>query len=195
MMTRTFAMLGLTLAVLALLCGCQVIGTTAHILGASVGCAVNNNPNASLKQGEWRYFNINVALWENGQTLQMSETVACEYQGSMCAGGTWFQVWYGDKEVRKTLNFSDGNSLLLTPNNICTNIHFFEEKCQQSSCNPSEHFTLRLHFNKDIQAQRQTMELDAFKGQFPWYETVNGRTLKTFGYDVLRYQVEIDNSH
>ena len=174
---------------LLLLASCQVIGTTAHILGASIGCEVNDNPTEHLVPGTLRHFQVSVALNDHGTKHAIEETVACEYQGAMCAGGTWFQVWYGDKDIRQHIVLSDNNQLSLTPNNICTDIHFFEKACAEGTCDASEHFRLKLHFNKDIQQQRQNMPLRWEDGEFVHFENVNGERLRKLGYEVMRFSI------
>lgn len=166
-----------------------MIGTTAHILGASIGCEINDNPTEHLVPGTLRHFQINVTLNDHGTQHVIEETVACEYQGAMCAGGTWFQVWYGEKVIRQKIVLSDNNQLSLTPNNICTDIHFFEEACAEGPCNASEHFRLRMHFNEETQELRKNMPPRWEDGEFTDFENVNGETLRKLGYEVQKFTI------
>jgi hypothetical protein len=173
-----------------ILTSCQVIGTGVQVIGGSIGCSVNNNPAAKIEQGSIRNISIDLSLSDGENQIILNETAVCEYQGSMCAGGTWFQVWYGDQSIFHKFKLADGNTLKFGPHNFCTNIDFYEKKCISGNCNPSEHFTLSLSFSEELTEKRKDLDLDWNKGEFTGFESVNESGLIKFGYKVNHYLVD-----
>lgn len=181
----------LLLMTIPLLSSCQVAGVAMHVVTGSVGCSVNNNPRADLAQGTTREIQLNFTLNDAGTMQQINQPAVCEYQGSMCAGGQWFEVWYGDKTTVQTIKLSDDNVLSFAPHNFCMDIDPYEKECAQGACSASELFTIRLGYSSKVQEQRKLLDLDWKQGELTEFSLVNGTKLQNFGYDVKLYSVTV----
>lgn len=181
----------LLLMTIPLLSSCQVAGVAMQVVTGSVGCSVNSNPRADLAQGTTREIQLDFALNDAGIVHQIKQPAVCEYQGSICAGGEWFEVWYGDQTTTHTVKLSDDNVLRFTPHNFCMEIDPYEKECAQGACSASELFTIRLGYSRAVQEQRKLLDLDWKQGELTEFSLVNGTKLKNFGYDVTLYSVTV----
>jgi hypothetical protein len=172
-----------------ILASCQVVGTGVQVITGSIGCSVNSSSTVPLKVGAVKDISIEFTLVDGGNTLNLSETATCEYQGNMCAGSQWYQVWYGDQSIRREFQLSDGSKITYWPHSFCIDIDDFEKKCGDGACDPSEHFSLNLKFNKEVAEQRRDQDLDWAKGEFSDFDSVNGEKLTKYGYDVRNYLI------
>lgn len=176
--------------IISTLTSCQVIRTGSQVITGSIGCSVNSDSAAPIKVGSVKDISIAFSLIDDGNTLNLSDTASCEYQGSMCAGGQWYQVWYGDQSIQpRELKLSDGNKITYWPHRFCIHIDDFEKKCADGDCDPSKHFSLHFKFNKEVAEQRSKQNLDWRKGEFSDFDSVNGEKLIKHGYDVRNYLI------
>lgn len=179
----------LLIMTIPLLSSCQVAGVAVQAVTGSIGCSVNDNPTANLQPGATRDIALNLSLNDAGKVIELNETAVCEYQGSMCAGGKWYSVWYGDQDITHTINLSDDNQLVFKPHNFCIQVHDYEEQCAAGNCSASEQFMVKLHYSKAIQEQRKAQDLDWKQGEMTDFSLVNGQKLVNYGYDVSNYRV------
>jgi len=176
--------------IIPILTSCQVIGTGAQVITGSIGCSVNSGSAAPIKIGSVKDISIKFSLIDDGNKLDLSDTASCEYQGNMCAGGQWYQVWYGDQSIQpREFKLSDGNKITYWPHSFCIDIDDFEKECADGNCDPSKHFSLNLKFNKEIADKRRLQNLDWTKGEFSDFDSVNGEKLTQYGYDVRKYLI------
>jgi hypothetical protein len=172
-----------------LLSSCQVAGVAVQAVTGSIGCSVNDNPTANVQPGSTRDITLNLSLNDAGKVIELNETAVCEYQGSMCAGGKWYSVWYGDPDITHTIHLSDDNQLVFKPHNFCIQIHDYEEQCAAGNCSASEQFMVKLHYSKAVQEQRKAYDLDWKQGELTEFSLVNGEKLVNYGYDLSTYHV------
>ena len=174
-----------------ILTSCQVIGTGTQVITGSIGCRVNSDAAASLDIGSVKNISIEFSLIDNGNTIDLSDTASCRYQGNMCAGGQWYQVWYGDQSIQpREFKLSDGNKITYWPHGFCIDIDNFEKNCANGDCDPNKHFSLNLKFNNEVAERRRKQDLDWTKGEFSDFDKVNGEELVQYGYDVRNYFIK-----
>jgi len=190
-----------------ILASCQVLTASMPVYGGSVACSSSEKEQSFPEQGAKRYLDISFEIIGSGRAVTFSDRAVCEYQGSICGGGKWFDVWYGDESVSHTVSFSNGEQLVYSPHAMCTSLFEFNEKCEAGNCNPVEHFELLLMFSEQrIEQEREkssgqpinktsTNIDDWIKNVFPDRDLVTAEELASYGYSIKKFSIAVSDKN
>ncbi len=148
------------------------------------------NPNAIA------HIDVSFDILVLGETKTFSERAVCEYQGSMCPAGEWYEVWYGDRSASYEIDLTNGEKLTIWPHSLCIDLNEFREKCLVGQCNPEEQFEFRLVLSDERKVARErecesnnpdgtTDNIEEFvKCAMPGVDLVTFGELEKYGYEV-----------
>lgn len=146
-------------------------------------------------------FQIDTGVDEIG----VNETAICDYQGSFCPAGEWYDVWYGNKEIVREIALSGERVLTIWHHGLCTGLDDYKKQCAQGVCDPTEYFEFRLLLNPDDTKQRKlecsnrstggvTNDPDEFvRCGIPNVDLVTLEKLKNYGYEINSESIGIVN--
>jgi len=137
--------------------------------------------------------------------IDVNETAVCDYQGSFCPAGEWYEVWYGDKEMKREIPLSDDRTLSIWHHGLCINLDEYNKQCAGDGCGPADYFKFRLQLNVEETslrklkcAERNTGGVTNAPDEFvrcgiPNVDLVTLEELKQYGYLVNDEIIEVIN--
>ena len=146
---------------------CQVTTAATSVVGGSVACARSEEVYPFPEQGEVRDVTVAFEIVDGDDRVAFSHVGRCEYQGSLCGGGAWFQVWYGDQDAVFEWSLSNGDRLVYRPHTQCTYLGQYLVECSDKDCDAAGHFKLNLDFSQERAALLGGTGTDWASGLFP----------------------------
>ncbi|WP_028876948.1 hypothetical protein [Teredinibacter turnerae] len=137
--------------------------------------------------------------------INVNETAICDYQGSFCPAGDWYEVWYGNKEMKREIVLTDDRKLSIWHHGLCINLDEYKKQCAKDVCGPTDYFRFRLQLNTEETSQRKlkcaerntsgvTNDPDEFvRCGIPNVDLVTLEELKNYGYMVNGESIEVIN--
>jgi len=131
--------------IIPLIVSCQAM-TTTSVIGSSIACSSSEKEQTFPEEGAKKNIDLSFKIRDSEEVIGFSGRAVCEYKGSICGGGTWFEIWHGDQSISHTISFSNGDELIFWPHGFCITLNEFREKCAAGSCEEADHFKLLLMF-------------------------------------------------
>ena len=139
-------------------------------------------------------------------SISINETAICDYQGSICPAGDWYEVWYGNQETKREIILPQERSLTIWHHGLCISLDSFKKTCAQGNCNPIDHFEFKLELNSEETKTRTeecseqssdgvTNDLErSLRCGIPNVEMVTIKELQNYGYEVSGESIEVINA-
>ena len=181
----------LILLLIPIIASCQALTATASVIGSSAACSSSKKEQSFPKEESRKNIDLSFAIIDGGKEVAFSERSICEYKGSMCGGGTWFEVWHGDQSISHTIPFSNGDELIFWPHGFCITLNDYKNKCLTGNCDTLEHFKMRLMFSEKRSKNTTVGGLDWTKGKFQNRALVTAKELSGYGYDFQKFSIVI----
>ena len=185
----------LILLLVPILVSCQVLTATTSVITGSVACSVSEKKQSFPPEGAIKKIDLSLSISDKTNDVSFSETAICEYQGSMCGGGSWFEVWYGDQSISHNIPLSLGDELVFRPHSFCIALDEYSKQCKLGNCDPVETFRLKLMFSESRKASTVVGDLDWTKGKFKDNALVKASDLPSYGYDVKHFSIEVTDEN
>jgi len=180
------------------LAGCQALTASTAVLGGSIACSSNEKDQSFPEQGTTRTVGASFSAEVDGVTHHFSESSVCEYQGALCGGGTWFEVWYGDQSLPSIdIPVAAGDTAIYDNHMQCVHMNDFVTACKQGDCDPKDFFGLLIEFSKENteirRAKIDSGELKSREGDyiFPGREYVPYNQLSEHGIFIENLEVQL----
>jgi hypothetical protein len=171
--------------------GCQALTATTSVIAGSVACSSSEKEQSFPPEGSVKEIDLSFTITDTAKDISFSETAICEYQGSMCGGGAWFEVWYGDQSLSHEIPLPSGDELIFRPHSFCTSLDEYRKKCNSGSCDPNEHFTLLLMFSEKRKSGIVVEGDEWAKGKLQDRALVKASDLPKYGYEVKHFNIEV----
>ena len=107
----------LLIATVPFMTSCQVMTASTSVISNSIACGTTESEQLFPQLGSKRFINIDFSIKETNKTIPFKHVAECEYQGSICGGGAWFDIWYGNRSKKEVSIFT----------RIARFIHLFEK--------------------------------------------------------------------
>lgn len=172
------------------LVGCQATQTTLSVISGNAACSRTEQQHVFPDDGAVAEIQFKLDIMGSEGPIEFNGIATCGYQGSMCGGGSWFQVWYGNQELHYSLSLPYDSTLEFRPHSFCIMIDEFRKACETGNCVPEEHFTFALQLG------------DTWTGDVPelsgkWGSMKSRRfsagihEISRFGFDVRNFDMEL----
>jgi len=172
-------------ALILTLTGCQSTLTALSVISGGAACSRTERQQQFPEEGAEAQIEVQISIMGRDGPVQLNETANCEYQGSMCGGGSWFQVWYGDQTQFHSVALPYDSTLEFRPHSFCIMIDQFRKACEKGNCLPEDHFTLSLQLG------------DGWAGQPPElperWGSMNTRRFSTGVHEISQFGFEVDH--
>lgn len=146
----------LSILLIPLLVGCQAFSASMAVISGTSACNSTEGDQLFPDEGSRKYIHISFDINDSNQAVSFSETATCEYQGSMCGGGAWFQVWYGDQTLPEVeLSLENGNRLSFREHSQCIGIDKFAKACANGACKPEDYFGILVLYSDEYTELRK----------------------------------------
>ncbi|MDN4504345.1 hypothetical protein QX776_18190 [Alteromonadaceae bacterium BrNp21-10] len=168
-------------------------------------CENSKNLRVFPKENSVSMIQVQFQIGTGKDQINVNETAMCDYQGSFCPAGDWYEVWYGDKEMKREIALSDNRTLTIWHHGLCINIDDYKKQCAQGNCGPTEYFEFRLQLNPDETNERKqkcaerntdgvTNDSDEFvRCAIPNVDLVTLKELEGYGYMVNNEAIQVVN--
>lgn len=136
--------------------------------------------------------------------IRVNETVKCDYQGSFCPAGDWYDIWYGNQEIKRELSLPNEQAITIWHHGLCIELGDYKKQCLLGNCNPIDHFKFRLQLNSEETNRRKEEcskrdsggvmnDIDQFlRCSFPEVELVTLEELKKYGYEINNKAIKVN---
>jgi len=181
----------LILLLVPILVSCQALTATTSVIAGSAVCNSTEKEQSFPSEGAIKKIDLSLALSDKTNEVSLSETAVCEYQGSMCGGGAWFQVWYGDQSISHSVSLPLGDELIFKPHSFCITIDEYSKQCQSGNCDPTETFKLLMMFSEERKSSTVVDGLDWTKGKSQDRALVKASDFPSYGYQVKHLSIEV----
>ena len=137
--------------------------------------------------------------------INIDETAVCEYQGSFCPAGEWYDVWYGNQEISREVLLPKNRMLSIWHHGLCTRIDEYRRQCANDKCSAEEHFEFRLLLNPQETKERKeecsrsngngvTYDSEIFlRCSAPNVDLVTLDELRKYGYEIDDGSIVVSN--
>ena len=171
----------------AALSGCQPLATLTAVKRGSIACSSSKDDAEFPSLGTEHFITTTFLIEGNGRAAPFENTSACEYQGSFCGDGRWYNVWYGKEQDRYAVHLPTGDELIYWPHALCLQLDDYLETCRTlGQCNPSSHFEMLLMYSQErIESRSNTAGAVADR------EMVTGDRLHDYGIGVQDFKMEL----
>jgi hypothetical protein len=183
----------LILLLAPVLISCQALTATTSVIAGSSACNSTEKEQSFPPEGAIKKIDLSLTISDKTTEVSFSETAVCEYQGSMCGGGSWFQVWYGDQSISHNISLPLGDELIFQPHSFCITIDEYSKQCQSGNCDPAETFKLLMMFSEARKSSTIVDGLDWTKGKSQDRALVKASDFPTYGYEVKLFSIEVAN--
>lgn len=168
-------------------------------------CDSSKNSAGFPKENSVAKIHVQFQVGAGQDLVDVNETVICDYQGSFCPAGDWYEVWYGNKELKREIKLSNERTLDIWHHGLCIKLDDYKKKCAEGNCNPTEYFEFRLLLNSKDTNQRKlkcaelndggiTNDPDEFvRCGIPNVDLVTLKKLKQYGYTINNEVIEVIN--
>lgn len=160
-----------------------------------VACSSSEKEQSFPPKGAIKKIDLSLTISDKTNDVSLSETAVCEYQGSICVGGAWFDVWYGDQSISHNiplpLPLPLGDELVFWPHSFCTTLDEYSKQCKSGNCDPVKTFKLQLMFSDSRKASTVVGSQDWTKGKSQDRALVKASDLPNYGYQVKHFSIEI----
>lgn len=138
-----------------------------------------------------------------GETTHFRESAICEYQGSFCPAGVWWEVWYGDQSINYVIDLAKNERLTIWPHGLCITLNEFKDNCAAGNCTPEDYFEFRLELSESRRNKRArecstnnpdgvTDDPDEFvKCGIPGVDLVTLSELEEYGYEINNAKITV----
>ena len=174
----------------ALLSGCQPLSALNGVTRGSIACSSSKSDAEFPSLGAEHFITTTFIVEGNGRAVPFENTSACEYQGSFCGDGRWYNVWYGKERDQYPVPLPTGDELIYWPHALCLQLNDYLETCRNlGQCNASSHFEMLLmHSQERIESRSNTAGAVADR------ELVTGDQLQNYGIGVHDFKIEVQKA-
>lgn len=183
----------LIILLIPIIASCQALTATTSVMAGSVACKSSEKEQSFPPEGAVKKIDLSFTITDTAKDISFFKTAVCEYQGSICGGGAWFEVWYGDQSISHKIPLPRGDELIFRPHSFCISLDEYRKKCNSGNCNPNEHFTLLLIFSEKRDPDTIVQEGDWTKGKLQDRVLVKAGDLPSYGYEVKHFNIEVEN--
>jgi hypothetical protein len=168
-------------------------------------CESSKNSRVFPEENSVAKIHVQFQIGAGKDRINVNETAVCDYQGSFCPAGDWYEVWYGNKEMKREIALSDDRTLSIWHHGLCINLDAYKKQCAQDGCGATDYFKFRLVLNPEETNQRKlkcakrntsgvTNDTDEFvRCGIPNVDLVTLEKLKHYGYMVNGESIEVIN--
>jgi hypothetical protein len=181
----------LILLLVPILVSCQALTATTSVIAGSAACNSSEKEQSFPQEGAIKKISLSFTISGKTKDVSFSETAVCEYQGSICGGGAWFEVWYGDQSISHSIPLPLGDELVFWPHSFCTTLDEYSKQCKSGNCEPTDTFKMRLMFSESRKANTVVEGQDWTKGKLQDRALVKSSDLSNYGYEVKHFSIEV----
>ncbi|WP_027858474.1 hypothetical protein [Marinobacterium jannaschii] len=181
----------LILLLVPILVSCQALNATTSVIAGSSACNSSEKEQSFPPEGAIKKIDLSLTISYETSEVSFSETAVCEYQGSMCGGGAWFQVWYGDQSISHNITLPQGDELIFKPHSFCITIDEYVKQCKSGNCDHADSFKLLMMFSEARRSSTVVVGLDWTKGKSQDRALVKANDFKNYGYQVKHFSIEV----
>jgi hypothetical protein len=185
----------LILLLAPILVSCQVLTATTSVIAGSAACNSTEKNQSFPPEGAIKKIDLSLTISDKANEVTFSETAVCEYQGSMCGGGVWFQVWHGDQSISHNISLPLGDELIFQAHSFCITIDEYSKQCQSGNCDPTETFKLLMMFSETRKSSTIVEGQDWTKGKSQDRALVKVSDFPSYGYEVKLFSIEVANEN
>lgn len=166
-------------------------------------CESSKNSQVFPEENSVTKIHVQFQIGTGVDQINVDETAVCDYQGSFCPAGDWYEVWYGNKEMKREIALSNDRTLSIWHHGLCINLDKYKKQCAEDVCGPTDYFKFRLQLNPEETSQRKlkcaerntsgiTNDPDEFlRCGIPNVDIVTLEELKRYGYMVHGESIEV----
>lgn len=142
-------------------------------------------------------------LGKGQERISVNEVAVCNYQGSFCPAGEWYDVWHGNQQARREVSLENDRTLTIWHHGLCMNLRAYSKLCVQGDCDALSHFKFRLQLNPEETERRKnecskrnpsgvTSDPDEFvRCGIPSVDLVTLEKLEAYGYAVTNQMIKV----
>lgn len=175
----------------SILVSCQALTATTSTITGSAACDSSEEEQTFPADDAVAKIDLSFVITDKSKEISFSDVAVCEYQGSMCGGGSWFEVWYGDQSASHTIPLAEGDELIFRPHSFCIRLGEYRKNCSSGNCDPTEHFKLLLMFSEQRKANTVVEGHDWVNGHLQDRALVKASDIPSYGYVVKHFNIQV----
>ncbi|XQF91533.1 hypothetical protein ACOBV8_22195 (plasmid) [Pseudoalteromonas espejiana] len=80
-----------------------LIVLTGCVSPLDIACNSSQKARSFPKEKSVTKINVQFQIVTSEEQINVNETAICDYQGSFCPAGDWYEIWYGNKEIKREI--------------------------------------------------------------------------------------------
>jgi len=179
------------LILLPFITSCQIVAATTSVLGGSSACESSKKELTFPNIGTKKNIDVSFVIGSSTKSTKFDGRAVCEYKGSICGGGKWFNVWHGDQSIKDEIALPKGGELTFYPHGMCIKLGKFEDKCANGKCDPLDYYRFLLLIPDGLDRIERNGEELYLTSYLDGYDKVKGKELKEYGYNVKKFEIKL----